>query len=211
MIRLFALLALTLAAGAASAQSSLVVVNRSDDAVYYFYASSCSSNGWGDDRLGSDVISAGDSYTFDITPGCWDFKVRFADGDELTESRQQVRRGASLTWTLGDGGGAAPARGFRTPGGRGTGSNTGTSSGSFVVVNRTDQSLMYLYASACSRDDWGDDQLGSDVVGAGDSYTFTITPGCWDFKARFADGQETIQRRQNIQSGGSLRWNINSN
>ncbi len=211
MTRLLALVALAaVAAGPASAQSSLVVSNRTGTAVHYFYASPCSSSGWGEDRLGSDVISAGNSYTFSITPGCWDFKARFSDGDELTESRQQVRRGATLTWSLGTSGGSGNAQPARFSGsGNSSGSSSG--SGSFVVVNRTDQALMYLYASACSRNDWGDDQLGSDTVSSGESYTFTITPGCWDFKARFADGQETIQRRQRIQSGGSLRWTLNSN
>lgn len=191
-------------AGSASAQSSLVVSNQTDVPVYYFYASPCSSSGWGADRLGSDVISAADSYSFDITPGCWDFKVKFSDGDELTQSRQQVRRGASLTWTLGAASTASVSRPVPLRG------NSG-SSGSFVVANRTDQSLHYLYASECSQNNWGPDQLGSDTVPAGSSYTFTITPGCWDFKVRFADGQETVQRGQRIQSGGSLRWTINAN
>ncbi len=202
MKRLLALIAVAaFAASPATAQSSLVVANQTGTAVYYFYASPCSSSGWGEDRLGTDVISAGSSYSFDITPGCWDLKVRFSDGDELTQSRQQVRRGATVTWTLG--GSSAPSQPARIRGGGG--------SGSFVVLNRTDQALMYLYASSCSQNDWGPDQLGSDTISSGESYTFTITPGCWDFKARFADGQETLQRGQRVQSGGSLRWTINSN
>lgn len=207
MSRLVTLAALVAFSVPVAAQSSLVVSNESSSAVFYLYASPCSASGWGEDRLGSDTISSGDSYSFAVTPGCWDLKARFADGDEATRRNQQVRRGAALTWTLSDSGSSAGASSPATFAAVGRTSRQGT----FVVANRTDQALFYLYASPCRENEWGADQLGSGTVSSGSQTSFSIDASCWDLKARFRDGQETVRRNQQVQSGGTLTWTITSN
>ena len=92
--------------GNVSAGSSrLDVVNRSSQAVYTMQASSCSDSNWGPDRLGTRVIGSGNSMSFDLTPGCWDFRADFdtdhSSGNELVQRNIQIGSGSSWTWTIG--------------------------------------------------------------------------------------------------------------
>jgi hypothetical protein len=89
----------------ASGSARLDVVNRSSQLVYSINASSCSESNWGPDRLGSDTISSGGVMSFDLTPGCWDFRADFdadhTSGNELTQRNIQIGSGSSWTWTIG--------------------------------------------------------------------------------------------------------------
>jgi hypothetical protein len=89
----------------ASGSARLDVVNRSGQQVYSINASSCSESNWGPDRLGSDTISSGGVQSFDLTPGCWDFRADFdsdhSSGNELTQRNIQIGSGSSWTWTIG--------------------------------------------------------------------------------------------------------------
>lgn len=80
--------------------TSLDVVNRTSVPVYYLYVSSCSSDSWGPDRLGSDVVMPNARQSFTMDAGCWDLKARFRDGDEVTRRNVRLRSGTSWTWTL---------------------------------------------------------------------------------------------------------------
>ena len=86
---------------------------------------------------------------------------------------------------------------------------TSRSSGaSLVVINNASVSVFYLYASPCSSDRWGPDRLDSDqVIRTGETVSFTMTPGCWDLKAEFSDGRETIRRNAQI-SASAWRWTL---
>ena len=55
-----------------------------DWTVYYVYCSSSSSSSWGDDWLGSEVITPGDDFTFSVSPGTYDIKLEDEDGDTYT-------------------------------------------------------------------------------------------------------------------------------
>ena len=88
-----------------SGSARLDLVNNSGRSVYSMQASSCSDTNWGTDRLGSSVISAGNSMSFDLTPGCWDFRADFdadhSSGNELVQRNIQIASGSSWTWTVG--------------------------------------------------------------------------------------------------------------
>ncbi len=88
-----------------SGSARLDVVNRSSQSVYSINASSCSDTNWGSDRLGSSVIQSGNSMSFDLTPGCWDFRADFdsdhTSGNELVQRNIQINGGSSWTWTVG--------------------------------------------------------------------------------------------------------------
>ncbi|MEM1115921.1 MAG: hypothetical protein AAF845_08900 [Bacteroidota bacterium] len=97
-----------------------------------------------------------------------------------------------------------------------TGSSSRASSGSsassgsnasLVVVNNTNQSVFYLYASSCSNSSWGPDRLGDDVITSGSTMSFSMTTGCWDLKAVMRDGREVVRRNANITSS-DWRWTI---
>ncbi|MCB1391044.1 MAG: hypothetical protein KDK12_18170 [Rhodobacteraceae bacterium] len=63
---------------------------------------------------------------------------------------------------------------------------------SFSFTNGTSQTIMYLYVSPSSAEEWGDDILGDAVVEAGETGTITLTGDeCdWDIKAVFDDEAE---------------------
>ncbi|HEY4251985.1 MAG TPA: hypothetical protein VGM87_12315 [Roseomonas sp.] len=89
--RLFltALLTLPLAAPAMaqSCDTSLQLVNRSSTTVLEFYFSTSSDANWGTDRLGTEVLAAGQTKNFDTgAPGAHDFRV-VLDGGRNAELR----------------------------------------------------------------------------------------------------------------------------
>lgn len=85
---------------------------------------------------------------------------------------------------------------------------SGNMSATFNVLNRSSQSLYYFYGSACNDGSWGPDQLGTSTVPSGASHAFNVTPGCWDFRAKFQDGQEVERRGVQFASGSSADWTI---
>lgn len=62
----------------------------------------------------------------------------------------------------------------------------------FVLTNSTDDVLTRLYISLPSTNDWEEDILGEDVLGAGESMDISIDdglPACvYDIRADFDDG-----------------------
>jgi len=95
----------TATAGVASGSARLDVVNNASQSVYSMQASACSDGNWGPDRLGSDTIPSGTSMSFDLTPGCWDFRADFdadhSNGDELVQRNVQIGGGSAWTWSIG--------------------------------------------------------------------------------------------------------------
>ena len=89
--------------------------------------------------------------------------------------------------------------------------NAGGGSSSIVMVNQTNAPIYYVYISPCSSTNWGDDRLGSsEVVQPGATRTFTLSPGCWDLKARFQDGREIEERQVYMTAGGSRTWTLSN-
>ncbi len=76
------------------------------------------------------------------------------------------------------------------------------------IINQTRSPVYYLYLSSCSSNSWGADQLGSDVISVGSSYSFAMTSGCWDLKAKLQDGREVERRGVNMQSGDRKSWTL---
>lgn len=65
----------------------------------------------------------------------------------------------------------------------------------FTLVNETDFVVSYVYISPASSDEWGDDILTVDVLGAGDECDvyFNGHDGCaWDIKAVASDGSSAV-------------------
>ena len=88
-----------------SGAAQLDVVNNGSQSVYSINASACSDSNWGSDRLGSSVIRSGGTQSFDLTPGCWDFRADFdsdhTSGNELVQRNIQINGGSSWTWNIG--------------------------------------------------------------------------------------------------------------
>ena len=83
-----------------SERARLVVRNQASQAIFFLYASPCSSDSWGDDRLGDDVIMSNASKSYRLTTGCWDFKAVMEHGDDVIESNVRITS-SEWTWTIG--------------------------------------------------------------------------------------------------------------
>lgn len=88
--------------GGRSGSASLTVVNNSSTDIWYVYISPSDEETWGDDWLGSKVISAGESYTITgIQPGTYDLLAEDSDHNELA-TEMEVEIDGEVTWTLSD-------------------------------------------------------------------------------------------------------------
>tara|TARA_R110002124_G_scaffold9586_6_gene49224 strand:+ start:3105 stop:3440 length:336 start_codon:yes stop_codon:yes gene_type:complete len=70
------------------------------------------------------------------------------------------------------------------------------------INNLTGSVMTEFYASNTGADDWEEDILGDQVVGAGETATINIDDGSgyckFDFKAVFDDGAEVISADNNV-------------
>ncbi len=78
------------------------LVNDTKETIYYIYWSNIGASGWGDDRLGSDVLLSGDSWGVTVDDGSgacqYDFKAKTAGGREI--ERRDVNVCAVFTITF---------------------------------------------------------------------------------------------------------------
>ena len=78
---------------------SFTLVNRTRYTIVNFYMSSSSVSNWGPDRLGSRVLSPGQSWTLGgLRPGNYDLKLIDNDRDECTRMRVPIFR--STRWVV---------------------------------------------------------------------------------------------------------------
>jgi hypothetical protein len=79
-----------------------------------------------------------------------------------------------------------------------------------MVQNMSSQSLMQLYASPVTSDNWEEDMLGSQVLAAGASINANVDNGTnecnYDLKAVMADGKEYIHNAVNVCA--TSQWTI---
>ncbi len=54
-----------------------------DWSIWYIYCD-LSTDAWGEDKLGSEILAPGDSFTFNVNPGNYDLKCEDEDGDTYT-------------------------------------------------------------------------------------------------------------------------------
>ena len=93
-----------------------------------------------------------------------------------------------------------PARGGSSSGG-------GGGQTELLLINNTGVPIYYVYVSSCSSSQWGPDQLGSNVVMPGNTWTFTMASGCYDLKAVDRDGREAIENGVQV-TGAGKRWTL---
>ena len=80
-------------------QARLTVVNQTSETVCYMRISPTTSDTWGEDWLGSDMIPSGESYTWPaIAAGSYDLRAEFCGAGEM--EWRGVDLTGSVTWTL---------------------------------------------------------------------------------------------------------------
>jgi hypothetical protein len=83
--------------------ASLTIVNNSRDPARSLYFAPAGSTYMGNDHLGADVISPGESVTFALTPGIYDLGILDSDssfGGDWSQDGVTIR--GFVTWTLYD-------------------------------------------------------------------------------------------------------------
>lgn len=76
-----------------------------------------------------------------------------------------------------------------TTGGTGGGTGPVDTGSTFTITNGTNYTIVYLYMSPTSQSTWGPDQLGSNVLSPGGSFTLTGI-GCDAYDIRLVDEDE---------------------
>jgi len=56
----------------APSASAIRINNQTNASAFYIYIKACSASAWGSDRLGADILSAGESESFPVPAGCYD-------------------------------------------------------------------------------------------------------------------------------------------
>jgi hypothetical protein len=172
--------------GEAVGAVSVTLFNNSGQTVCYVYISPSTSSEWGDDWLGADVVGDGNSYTFDVAAGTYDFKAEDCDHNAM-DTQFGIALSGDWDWTINPTGGSA----------------------TLTVINNTDTAVWYVYISPSTSSEWGDDLLGSSTIQPGDSYTFNVTEGTYDLKAE-DENHNVMATRFEEYISGDLEWTLST-
>ena len=81
-------------AATGSGPATIAITNNSAESIYYVYMSPVSQDTWGEDRLGSAVLSAGETLSLsNVPPGNWDLRVVDRSGNHKDWRDQQIEPG----------------------------------------------------------------------------------------------------------------------
>ena len=168
--------------------ATLEIVNDSGADIWHLYLSPSSSDLWGDDHLGDTVIAAGESFTLTGIPrDTYDVKAEDADYN-IVEMWLGVEFDGPMTWTvLGSG---------------------GLDTATLTIVNSSGVGIWYVYLAPSFSDEWGDDQLGGDVIADGERLTLTGIPfGVYDVRAETSD-HVVLDTWFNQPLDGPMTWEV---
>ena len=181
-----------------TASASLTVYNDSDTAIWYIYIAPSTSQSWGDDWLGGDVIMPGDWYTFYMPAGTYDLMAQDPDGNVLAERYSEPISG-EMEWTLY----TDDTSGY-------TGQDEGTYY-QLLIENHSGIDICYVFISPSTSDSWGEDWLGpNDIITTGSSYTLYVPAGTttYDLQAADCDGVSLVEE-YDVLFDSDLTWTLN--
>ncbi len=193
-----ALGALPEAAQAQTGDPSFNLVNRSSRTIYEAYASPTTDSNWGQDRLGTNVVPAGRSFVIRLPQGpcMYDVRVVYDRQGGPSEERRNINL-CNLTELAFDGrqaqqGGQPPQQQARPPQGGPAGNP------SFNLVNQGRTTVMQVFASLTTDQNWGPDRLGADTVAPGAVYAIRLPEGPCMYDIRFVYDSGQPQERRNV-------------
>ncbi|MCU0889221.1 MAG: hypothetical protein MUC64_14650 [Rubritepida sp.] len=197
--RLVALLLACLIAGTASAQApqrpaqpqgqaqpapQFTIKNDGEVTLYELYVArgGQGARGWGNDRLGSEVVPPGESFRVRLPAGFGcvvDIRIVFEGGEEEVRERIDVCRAREVAF----------ARTLPAPPDR-----------EVVVENRSPRPIERLFISGTEEQEWGPDRLGTDVIAPGGQFTAAFPDqGCaYDVRVVFDNAAAEERRRVDL-------------
>lgn len=193
------------AAQAQTGDPSFNLVNRSSRVIYEAYASPASDSNWGQDRLGQNVVPAGRNFVMRLPQGecIYDIRVVYDRQGGPAEERRNINL-CNLNEVVFDGrpqqGGQQqqqqpPQQQARPGQGQGARGNP-----SVNLVNQGQQTVMEVYASLTTDQNWGPDRLGADTVAPGAVYPLRLPEGdcMYDMRFVYQNGQSQERRGVNL-------------
>ncbi|TNE29836.1 MAG: hypothetical protein EP346_05165 [Bacteroidetes bacterium] len=187
-----------------AAENDLVtftIHNDSDYSIYYLYLSNSDSQDWGEDRLGDDVLESGGSYSTLVYPSNYDIKMIDEDDDVCVTNNVNIRN--DIDWRFGNEE-LLDCQGYNSSSNASTSGTREAGAVKFTIRNNSDWTIYHVYMSA-PEEDWGSDQLGSDVITSnGGTFSLYLQPGTYDLKLEDEDGDVCTSFGININS--DLTW-----
>jgi hypothetical protein len=163
--------------------TSLEITNESGVDVWYIQLSPTKAETWGDDWLGENIIADGDTYVIEGIPeGTYDVRAldEFEEAIEVWWDEEFI---GTVTWTI-------------------------VGVASLEIVNESPDTIVFLYISPTEDTSWGDDWLGEDVIGPGESYTVPgISLDTYDIQAADAD-DNSIENVYSVELRGERSWDV---
>jgi hypothetical protein len=87
----------------------------------------------------------------------------------------------------------------------------GSDNATLVVSNASSITVYYLYVAPCWASGWGSDQLGSNVIIGGSSFTVSeIPPDCYDLRAEDQSGGYWESHDVDLSAGETFTWTLQS-
>jgi hypothetical protein len=180
----------------------LNIINRTGVDMCYLYISPTTSDTWGEDWLGSDIIAAGTSYTVSVVPGDYDMTIQDCSGAEIG-TQMGVTIADDMEWEFTEDG--------QSSSGGSSGGSSGSGYGSLTVINNLGGeggNICYLYISPSDSSDWGNDQLGADTIPTGTSYTISDIPtGTYDILAQNCN-DIVVGEEYGVYIDGDRTWEL---
>lgn len=177
--------------------ASFNLVNRGSQVITEVYATPSTNDRWGGDRLAKSNLPPGATFPVRLPAdgACvYDLRVVYAGRPAEEMRRVDLCRIDSIGFP-----GARPGPATRNA--------AASTDPSFRLVNRSRAEINEVYASPSGEDDWGNDRLGDDTVGAGATRVVRLPTGqCrWDIRVVFANGEATEKRRLDLCAITDLR------
>lgn len=194
------------AAQAQTGDPSFNLVNRSSRVIYEAYASPSSDSNWGQDRLGQNIVPAGRNFVMRLPQGecLYDIRVVYERQGGPAEERRNVNL-CNLSEVVFDGRPQQGGQQQQAPQQQQQQARPGQGQGargnpSVNLVNQGQQTLMEVYASLTTDQNWGPDRLGADTVAPGAVYPLRLPEGdcMYDMRFVYQNGQSQERRGVNL-------------
>ena len=184
--------------------SSINIVNKTGYTIYYIYLSPSDSDRWGADRLGSNVLRNGNSFTvssLSLNNNLYDIRLIDEDDDTYTLRNVRLNPNQTIEFTIGN----LDIR----PSTASNNSNLPT----IRIINRTGYTVYYVYVSPNNSDYWEEDVLGSDVLRNGQSVTVRLPyplsiRNRYDIRIIDLDGDTYTKWNVQITTNSSIEFTI---
>jgi hypothetical protein len=175
---------------------SIRIKNSTGHTVYYVYVSPVSSDSWGSDWLGDDVLEDGNLVSLTLrsplsVEDTYDIRLRDSDGDTYTRRNVPIHSGSLMEFTIGD----LDVENIITNPNQGN-----QDMPAIRIVNNTGYTVYYINISEVTSDSWGPDRLDErQVLQSGSAFLYHLpypldVMNRYDIRLEDSDGDTYTKR-----------------